>query len=466
MKKSAILLLILTIFLGANAKSYKRGVSENSFSLEAEMLPLEPGVSWYYNWGNIPSPGYQNQVTNYDGMDYCPMCWNGNYNLDNIRNYVKAHPQTKYLLGFNEPNFTNQANMTPAQAAEKWPEVVALAQELGLKLVAPAMNYSPNPPYQSPTQWFDEFTALVGADAYDYVAIHGYGGFGVIKDLATTFHNRYGKEVWVTEFCYWPGESGYVNPDTQIASMIETVTWLETTEWIHRYAWFKAKGAYNSTNQANFGLIITKNGYDLRELTPQGKVYTYMSDFDKSVWNPVNATVCAVDYIDASNVGLYEGANPACAKPIEISRFNAGATADWQFDVPEAGEYQLQLTVSGQGEPVRFDPSLQLQIVENGTARALGQTKTFSLPNADDKYATVEFPATLPAGHVTLRLADMATYTPSGIRISTVRLSDGQSSLQELTAEADHAIYDLQGRQVQNPAHGIYISNGKKFRIN
>lgn len=482
MKKYIPLLAALSIIaVPAGAKSPKRGVCENSFSLTAEMKPLEAGVSWYYGWGNTPSAGYQNQVADYDGIEFAPMCWNGNYSAENIRAYCKAHPDTRYLLGFNEPNFTNQANMTPQEAAAKWPEVVALARELGLKIVAPALNYSPNPPYQSPTKWFDEFTALVGAGSYDYVAIHGYGGFGVIRDLATTFHERYGKDVWVTEFCYWPGESGYVNPDTQISAMVETVTWLETTEWIHRYAWFKAKGAYNSTNQANFGLIVSKTGYDERELSPQGKVYVYMSDFDTSVWNPVNTEVNAVDYVMASSLGLGEGANPFCGKPIEISRFNSGATADWQFDVPEADDYSFVITVSGHGEPVRFDPVMQVQVVENGEAKELFDVQKFTLPGGDDRYTKIDFPVTLGAGHQTLRLADMAPYTPSGIRISTVSLrNDGQGYDSAVCTPADPScgsflLHSLQGALLRDApteaealagiAPGIYILNGKKIII-
>jgi len=57
-------------------------------------------------------------------------------------------------------------------------EARKLADELGLELVAPALNYSPNPPYTDPLRWMDEFVALVGTDAFDYVAVHNYGGLG------------------------------------------------------------------------------------------------------------------------------------------------------------------------------------------------------------------------------------------------------------------------------------------------
>ncbi|MDO4319129.1 MAG: glycosyl hydrolase [Bacteroidales bacterium] len=457
-----------------DARSYKRGVSENQFSITQEMTPLAPGVSWYYNWGNVPG----GNIRDFDGFEFIPMCWNSSYNVDNIRKYCKEHPEVKYILGFNEPNFTNQANMTPAAAAQKWPAVVELARELGLKIVAPALNYSPNAPYQSPTKWFDEFVALVGKDSFDYVAIHGYGGFGVIKTLATEFHERYGKDVWVTEFCYWPGESGHVAPDTQISSMVETVTWLETTPWIYRYAWFKAKGAYNSNSAPNYGLIISKTGYDERELSPQGKVYVYMSEFDSEIWNAVGTAVNAVDYINADKLALGEGANAACGKPIEISRFNAGSYADYQFDVPEAGDYRLVLTVTGEGEPVRFDPTLQVQTVKDGNATAVSASKQFTLPGNNTDYVEREIPVTLAAGRQTLRIADMAPYTPSGIRISTVTLRSAGSGVDDIAVDGDNItvnVYTLQGIMVREnvPASeataglpaGIYVAGGRKIVV-
>ena len=71
----------------------------------------------------------------------------------------------------DEPNFTAQANMTPRQAADAWPGFEALAKELNLKIVGPALNYSPNAPYQDPKKWYDEFFELVDPSRVDYLAM-------------------------------------------------------------------------------------------------------------------------------------------------------------------------------------------------------------------------------------------------------------------------------------------------------
>ena len=139
-------------------KSPKRGVSFDFKKID-DLPLLSPAISWSYNWGNDQNASAALWFDTNE-MDFCPMCWNNSYSADKIREYVKEHPNTKYLLGFNEPNLTDQCNMTPSQAAQYWPQVVALAKELNLSLVSPAMNYGTLAGYHDPVKWLDEFFAL------------------------------------------------------------------------------------------------------------------------------------------------------------------------------------------------------------------------------------------------------------------------------------------------------------------
>ena len=208
--------------------------------------------------------------------------------------------------------------------------------------------------------------------------------------------------------------------------MVSSLEWLEKTPWIFRYAWFKPVGPVNSSKGPNYGLLMPKNGSGPRELSEQGFVYTYMSDFDADVWHGVGELVPATEYIASSLISLGKGANETCTKPIEVSQFNAGATLDYQFDVPSAGEYTLELTVTGEGEPcatTRTSPSWPSTPTAADGAE-LHASKTFTLPGNHTDYKTVTFPVTLAAGHVTLRVKDTNPYRPSGVRISTVRLVD------------------------------------------
>ena len=469
--------LALAAFMpaGADAKSYKRGVAESNFTFIAQMQAIEPGVSWFYNWG----PGLNGNLADQQVLEFIPMCWNGGWNEGRIRDYVKAHPETKYLLGFNEPNFTNQANMTPQAAAERWPALRALADELGLKVVAPAMNYSPNPPYQSPTAWFDEFVALVGEDAFDFLAIHSYGGTGVMKDLATTFHNRYHKPVWVTEFCYWPGESQntYVAPETQIAQMIDAVQWLEKTDWIYRYAWFMATGNSSASSGPNYGLILSGRGEEPRKLSNQGLVYVNMPDFDPEVYNQPNEFIPVQNFINSSGVQMTANADKSLDFPLEFSVFNAGAYADYQFELTGESATALVIRAGGYGEPTRFNPTLTVCMVNDdeteGEQIATPLTIT-NLPNDNETFIDIAIPINLAPGRHRIRLKDNASWSPSGIVISGIKLMT-PSSVETISGESALTadVYTVEGVCVRKGADaaapleglpaGLYIVNGKKL---
>ncbi len=467
---AAALLALCSLPLAAKAP--KRGISENEIRFKAELALLSKHTTWFYNWGN----DFGNSYLGYDpGMEFVPMCWSGAYSEEKIRNYAKSHPETKYLLGFNEPNFDNQAHMTPAEAAAAWPRVKALADELGLKLVAPAMNYSPNPPYQSPTKWFDEFVALVGNDAFDYLAVHSYGGYGNIVELATTFHERYGKDVWVTEFCLWPDEGNpniYVSPETQISSMIQTVEWLEKTPWIFRYAWFKAIGNSDAAKGPNFGLVAPGSKENERTLSEQGKVYYNLPVFDPELFHGVNAFVPTQEFSAQNGILLGSNTDSKIDAEIEITRFNAGAWVDYQFNVPADGDYVLTLRVAGQGEPVRFDPYIAIYSVDadGQQGEVLSPARQFALSGSDDIYAEENFTISLKSGKQTIRIADGAPYSPSGIRISALRLADA-ASISNITVdgvESGSAVYNLQGRRVSASdalPRGVYIVGPQKIFI-
>ena len=66
------------------------------------------------------------------GIEWVPMQW-GAISADQAATIASRIPEgSKYLLGFNEPNFKSQSNLTPAQAAAMWPHVEDIAREKGL----------------------------------------------------------------------------------------------------------------------------------------------------------------------------------------------------------------------------------------------------------------------------------------------------------------------------------------------
>ena len=321
----------------AMPKSAKRGVAF-SFTQVTDLPLMSPYISWDYNWGNTPS---NDAAMWFDAneMDFCPMCWNGNYNADAIRAFVAAHPNTKYLLGFNEPNLTDQANMTPSKAAELWPPVVALAKELNLKLVSPAMNYGTLAGYSDPIKWLDEFFSQPGVSINDIdaIAIHCYmSSPSAVQGYVEKFE-KYNKPIWMTEFCAWdPAPSGY---PTQMDYMCAVLNYMESRPSVQRYAWFMPRMS-GKVESVPYNQLLTHD-YPA-ELTELGKMYCWFSPMDKSVWLRANRPILASEYVAVANNAMplrpstdTEVLQQVGGKGLMITNFAAGQQLTYQVCVPE-----------------------------------------------------------------------------------------------------------------------------------
>ena len=312
-------------------KSTKRGVAFGKADCaweDADLPLITPAISWTYNWGEQPQDEIIANWFDVHDVEFCPMTWNGNYNANRIRNYVTAHPKTKYLLAFNEPNLTDQARMTPQQAAQKWPALKQLAQELGLQLVSPAMNYGTLPGYGDPIKWLDEFFACDGVslDDIDAIAVHCYMASPAGLQSFVEKFAKYGKPVWVTEFCAWEDYAIHSAED-QMKYMCQVLHYMEQDPQVERYAWFipRAKSGYPYMQ-----LLTNERPF---ELTDAGKVYCGISSFDKSAWMDGLQWVSAADYVGLSS-------NAIQVRPSTDSEHLMLSL----FKTNEATEYQICLT--------------------------------------------------------------------------------------------------------------------------
>lgn len=316
-------------------KSAKRGVSFD-FKRIDDLPLLSPSISWAYNWGNNQNDNAALWFDTND-MDFCPMCWNGSYSESKIREYVQAHPNTKYLLGFNEPNLTDQCNLTPQQAAEQWPRVVALAKELNLKLVSPAMNYGTLAGYHDPIKWFDEFFAHpnVSLDDIHAIAIHCYmASPTAVKNYIKQFE-KYGKPIWMTEFCAWDPVPSDV--DKQMDYMCSVLNYMEQNPNVERYAWFMPRTS-SKVESAPYMQLLTHT-YPA-ELTPLGLIFTQFSSFDKSAYLPLDKGVGAHQYIALKddNISL----RVSNEQQIYLSSFAQGSWMDYQVNISQNQPLQLR----------------------------------------------------------------------------------------------------------------------------
>ncbi len=154
----------------------------------------------------------------------------------------------KYLLGFNEPNFGSQANLTPAQAAAIWPQVEQFAAQHDLAIVSPAVNYCGSPcNVQNPFDWLDQFFAACPGCKVDYIAAHWYACTpSALSSYLSTFESKYTQPIWLTEFACTDGSGAAEAEADQATYMEAALALLEADPRVFRYSWFTGRSTGGS----------------------------------------------------------------------------------------------------------------------------------------------------------------------------------------------------------------------------
>jgi hypothetical protein len=338
-------------YVSKQVRSTKRGINFNTL-YAADFNKLKNGVSWAYNWG---AGGYNSTLTDVAKdaqVIYFPMFWDSlsvaKGWIDKIRSYKLANPDCMYILAYNEPNLTSQANMTPSEAAGRWHQIKDLAKELDMKIVAPAMNYGTLPDYNDPIKWLDEFFEQPGVsiDDVDALAVHCYMNSPVaVKNYIERFR-VYDKPVWLTEFS--AGESE-ISAEEQRLFMCYMLNYLESEPIIERYAWFK----YDSGGSGAGGDVVERSHSGLRvaynsngELTDLGKVYIYFSSMDKELYYAQD-TVIPVEHYSNCNASEMVGMSGIRLSP-QLKVSSDGGILDIVDADPDVWmEYQIAPEVSG-----------------------------------------------------------------------------------------------------------------------
>ena len=195
-------------------------------------LPKVQSLSpyWNYSWSLKRIQGQPSD------MEFAPMAW-GAWNLNKFASKLEREVDTaaQRLLGFNEPDMPNQANMTVSKALEAWPFLEAY----NLPLVSPSAAYPLGP-------WLQEFMDKADEQCLrvDWIGVHWYGNPNVsqFQKHLEEVYERYGRRpLLLTEFAVadWQAEDqNRFSPATVLSFMQEVLPWLEATEWIAGYAWF------------------------------------------------------------------------------------------------------------------------------------------------------------------------------------------------------------------------------------
>ncbi len=248
--------------------------------------------TWYYNWGSSPTVDPLNADAKNYNQEFVPEKWGAGGLWDGV---YKIQEST-HLMGYNEPDHSEQSNVTVEKAIEEWP----LMMQTGMRLGSPATtNFD----------WLYNFMDKCKKLNYrvDYVVVHAYWGGKSARqwyDDLKTIHERTGRPIWIKEWnngANWTKENWPSSQTEQYAKQLRDLTaivgMLDTCSFIERYS------IYNWVEDKR--MIIDKNG----ALTPAGKMYAddkpaYFFNREKEVvptWTLYDAPVLQYDSINAHN---------------------------------------------------------------------------------------------------------------------------------------------------------------------
>ncbi|MBL7968624.1 MAG: carbohydrate-binding protein [Prolixibacteraceae bacterium] len=354
--------IVLLFFISGQCfsqiRSSKRGIAYGYHS-EADMAVVSKGISWWYNWYYQPESTVVSVYKNY-GMDFVPMAWGKSFNEAGLRAFYANHPDAKYLLGFNEPNFLSQANMKPSEAAAAWPKLEKIAKDFGLKIVGPAVNYSGDPvqengvTYSNPIAYLDAFFAACPNCQVDYIAVHNYMCYsGALSDYINQF-KKYNKPIWLTEFACW--DQSTITLSMQKGLMMGAIDLLESDPMVFRYSWFTGN---RSGNFPYIDLFDAQSG----KLTELGELYVNFNP----VHNPDFYTTIPAR-IEAESYTAMSGTSIEATKDVSgianVGWIDAGDWLEYNIDVPANGNYTFYFRISANAT-TNFDLKVDDVLREN-----------------------------------------------------------------------------------------------------
>ncbi|KAL4217031.1 hypothetical protein ACF0H5_023487 [Mactra antiquata] len=233
-------IILCFLFVSLAQASQKKGISGWSGFYKCEDFKALNNVTWMYDWHkdlseiylkhmtkiNCPRSTYEQYLPEYVPMIYT---FSNNSGHQHFQHFPNASRTAKYILGFNEPDHTDQANMTPREAADRWPDIEKANP--GIPLVSPA-------PAGANLHWLENFFHLCHGCRVDYVAAHSYAcNTDKIMNYLHTLYQRFGKKVWLTEFaCPHTNDR-----NVQLRFMKEILPRLEAADYVFRYSWFQAR---------------------------------------------------------------------------------------------------------------------------------------------------------------------------------------------------------------------------------
>jgi hypothetical protein len=256
------------------------------------------GITWWYDWGwGIGATGgNSNSLVYTPGVEYVPMVWKslpgeGSVEWNNFKKFAQNRPGSWWLI-FNEPNISDQANLTPQDAAALYKQIrnTIKSWDPTAKLIVGGVSIMGN--LGEGRDWFEKFfrdyfdlgeddpipPTEVIREHFDGWHFHAYADtwllgppysrsswIAKVEGIIDWVKENNGGEIWVTEWgVLWEG--------LDISSvMSETLSYLENNNDITRYAWFATHSCLVPNNLCFKGSLLLD---PLKtDLTAAGQIY-------------------------------------------------------------------------------------------------------------------------------------------------------------------------------------------------
>jgi len=380
-------------------QSHKRGICENHLSAD-DFRAIAPGVSWYYNWhfktDDIPPSDAP--------MEYLPMAWgNRPESVNGLDDYLRSvSKKPRVVLAINEPNLKGQAFITPQITAELYTKIKAVADKYQLPVVGPNMSLgsatndsiktmdpieNKEVTYTFMVPFLKAFFFYLQDKQVAALSVHTYGSIGELKWAVDSMHKEFNCPIWVTEYAEWKAGS----PKDERDFLIQATDFLERTPYVQGYAWFKERVNDNQ----KISLLAKESG----KLTELGQTYVDLPTHDADVYYRLPGKLPAGNYVTIDKADVMANSRNS----LLINTKEAGATADYNLQVDNAGDYKLALTVFGTGK---------VEILEKD--QVFG-----SIDSTGSEVQTVATTVTLPGGAQTLRLR----FSANGMIVSALEFT-------------------------------------------
>ena len=314
---------------------------------KAGWSPNKINATWYYDW-NIAG----GSASNYD---YVAIRQHGGWPSWGS---INGKQNVNHLLGFNEPDRPDQANITVDQAIAQWPEMM----KSGMRIGSP----SPSDPYNG---WLPQFLEKAEELNYrvDFAAIHCYwGGMSPRQwyDRLLQVYNMVGKRpLWITEWnngANWTTESWPADQDAQFQKQLNDLKGillvLDTAHFVERYAiydWVEDKralvlgdtltpaGKYYAANKSDFAFSRKAEYIHTWEMMVPSLSSTINPDDNSKVnlsWKDINGGVSGkyvlerkIDGVDANFIAIHE-----------VSHYEAGSNINYVDDLYDNASYRVK----------------------------------------------------------------------------------------------------------------------------